>query len=141
MNDMISTSSAGTRRRCRPVSTARRSVVAASSSEVRTPSVALTSKLNADSSPLADRLMPSTSTRGPSANTGISSAATTNGASTTDLLSRNPGGTRAIDATPASSTAYAAKAQRSVEGVATTSTMNVSAATIFAWGASTCTRV
>ena len=83
MKPRICTSWRGTRSRSSPASRSRGSVVAARVRLATTPSVPLASSPHAASRPSSARDSPSTSTRGPVATNGISSAKTTNGTSTT----------------------------------------------------------
>ena len=104
MKPMICTSRFGTRSRSSPASRSRGSVVAARVRLASTPSVPLTSSAHAAVRPGWLTATPSTSTRGPVAMNGISSAKTTNGTSTTIRLRRYVAGTR-LTATTATSTA------------------------------------
>lgn len=139
MNEAICTSSGGSFSRCRPSSSARSSVVEASSTDAATPSVPLARTFQAPHSPetLSDR--PSTSTRSPSATNGMSTANATNGISISSRRSRKPAGTRAAAATPASRTAYSPKAHTASRGVETTTTTKAKVAASLQCGGSACT--
>ena len=139
MKDAICTRRGGSFNRWRPRSSSRSSVVEASRTDAATPSVPFASTFQAPHSPLTLSDMPSTSTRSPSATNGISTANATNGTSISSRLSRNPAGTRATQATSASSTAYRPNAHIASRGVDTTTTTNAKVAASLVCGGRPCT--
>ncbi len=114
-------------------------MVAASRTEAATPSVPLARMFQAPQSPGSLSAVPRMWTRGPVATNGIRTAKATNGTSMSSRLSRNPAGTRAAAATAASSSAYRAKVQTAVRGVATTVSTKQSTAAILQCGGRACT--
>src|SRR3954454_206432 len=144
MNIRICTRTCGSRSRSSPRSSSRGSVVAARIVAASTESVALASNPPPAASPDCDRDNPSTSTRGPGATNGISSANPTNGISTTSPRTSRPGPTPATAATDSTATrwpAYARGAQDACTGVATTSSAKARTDTTLRCGSSRCTRL
>ena len=130
---------AGTRSRARPSGRSRAGVVAASVSETSTPRVPFTRMPHAAYRPGIDSDNPRTVTRAPPSANGSSTASVTNGNS---ISIRGPIQRREMPAIRHSTiriARYAANAQNTSRGVATTAKTNATAHTILTSAGSRCT--